>query len=96
MNQQHFWNSVDSTLRELLVLAEDMDIHRSKMEEAARDKPRATLAPALAASEIEEFFVAMEGKLLQYYKDKYNYDFVEDEPMGGRYEWHQIEALKTE
>ncbi|KAI6700013.1 hypothetical protein NL676_014337 [Syzygium grande] len=69
-----------------------MDVHRSKPEEAARDKPRAA-----AVSEIEEFFVAMEGKLVQYYKDKYNYDFVKDKPMGGRYEWIRLnEALKTE
>lgn len=61
-----FSNSIDSTPWELLVLADDMDVRRSKPEEAARDKLRAA-----AVLEIEEFFVAMEGKLVQYYKDKW-------------------------
>ncbi|KAL3722143.1 hypothetical protein ACJRO7_034497 [Eucalyptus globulus] len=68
-----------------------MEVHRSKTEEeAGHGKPGAAVAPVLAAAEIEEFFAAVEGKLLRYYKDKYNYDFVKDEPVGGRYEWIRL------
>ncbi|KAF8023149.1 hypothetical protein BT93_F0597 [Corymbia citriodora subsp. variegata] len=67
-----------------------MDVCRSKTEEVACGELRAVVAPVPAAAEIEEFFAAVEGKLLRYYKDKYNYDFAKDEPVGGRYEWIRL------
>ncbi|PKI50120.1 cyclin-dependent kinase inhibitor 1-like [Punica granatum] len=44
-------------------------------------------------SEIEEFFAAAEAenrRELERYKNKYNFDFVKEEPLKGRFEWHQI------
>ncbi|KAK4790512.1 hypothetical protein SAY86_017816 [Trapa natans] len=43
--------------------------------------------------EIEEFFAGAETQSLldlELLKDKYNFDFVEEEPLEGRFEWHLV------
>ncbi|MFS7973958.1 putative cyclin-dependent kinase inhibitor [Helianthus anomalus] len=42
------------------------------------------------AAELEEFFAAAEKKLQNRFKDKYNYDVVNDVPLKGRFEWIQL------
>lgn len=38
-------------------------------------------------AELEEFFAVAEKNLRKQFRDKYNYDISEDEPLSGRYEW---------
>lgn len=42
------------------------------------------------AAELEEFFASAEKDLHKSFKDKYNYDIVNDVPMKGRFEWVQL------
>nr|GLL18845.1 cyclin-dependent kinase inhibitor 4-like [Ipomoea trifida] len=43
------------------------------------------------AEEVEEFFAAAdEQKCLQEFSDKYNFDFENEKPMEGRYEWVKL------
>ncbi|XP_031109722.1 cyclin-dependent kinase inhibitor 2-like [Ipomoea triloba] len=43
------------------------------------------------AEEVEEFFAAAEEqKRLQEFSDKYNFDFENEKPMEGRYEWVKL------
>ncbi|KAL8251092.1 hypothetical protein R6Q59_034785 [Mikania micrantha] len=42
------------------------------------------------AAELEEFFSAAEKDLQNRFKDKYNYDIVNDVPLKGRFEWIQL------
>ncbi|KAJ9562254.1 hypothetical protein OSB04_007414 [Centaurea solstitialis] len=42
------------------------------------------------AAEIEEFFASAENNLHESFKDKYNFDIVNDVPMKGRFEWIQL------
>ncbi|KAI7728293.1 hypothetical protein M8C21_017983 [Ambrosia artemisiifolia] len=43
-----------------------------------------------AADEIEEFFASAEKELQKRFKDKYNYDTVNDTPLEGRFEWIEL------
>lgn len=45
-------------------------------------------------AELEAFFAAAEEDLNQRFKDKYNYDIVNDIPLQGRYEWIQLTREK--
>ncbi|KAK4791765.1 hypothetical protein SAY86_032178 [Trapa natans] len=45
--------------------------------------------------EIEEFFAAAEADNildLEHFKSKYNFDFIKEEPLKGRFEWHHISS----
>ncbi|KAK1433048.1 hypothetical protein QVD17_09954 [Tagetes erecta] len=42
------------------------------------------------AAELDEFFSAAEKNLSDRFKDKYNYDIVNDVPLKGRFEWIQL------
>lgn len=42
------------------------------------------------AAELEEFFASAEKDLHKSFKEKYNYDIVNDVPMKGRFEWVQL------
>ncbi|KAI4325518.1 hypothetical protein MLD38_030906 [Melastoma candidum] len=60
---------------------------------SSTSKRRAAGMPSEA--EIEEFFASVErGRVgVRHFNDKYNYDFVRDEPMEeGRYEWVALMA----
>ncbi|KAJ0469336.1 putative cyclin-dependent kinase inhibitor [Helianthus annuus] len=41
-------------------------------------------------AELEEFFVAAQEGLNERFKNKYNYDIVNDIPLKGRFEWIQV------
>ncbi|PWA90755.1 cyclin-dependent kinase inhibitor [Artemisia annua] len=42
------------------------------------------------AAEIDEFFAAAEKKEQKRFTEKYNYDFVNDVPLEGRYQWVRL------
>ncbi|GJT60635.1 cyclin-dependent kinase inhibitor 7-like protein isoform X1 [Tanacetum coccineum] len=42
------------------------------------------------AAEIDDFFAAAEKKEQKRFAEKYNYDFVNDVPMEGRYQWVRL------
>lgn len=42
------------------------------------------------AAELEEFFAKAEENLHKHFKDKYNYDIVNDVPLKGRFEWVEL------
>nr|GEY07255.1 cyclin-dependent kinase inhibitor 7-like isoform X1 [Tanacetum cinerariifolium] len=42
------------------------------------------------AAEIDDFFTAAEKKEQKRFAEKYNYDFVNDVPMEGRYQWVRL------
>ncbi|KAI4385113.1 hypothetical protein MLD38_003172 [Melastoma candidum] len=56
--------------------------------------PRRRRLPARMPSqaEIEDFFSAVERKSALQFKEKYNFDFEKEEPLGGRYEWRPLTA----
>ncbi|XP_022026057.1 cyclin-dependent kinase inhibitor 3 [Helianthus annuus] len=43
------------------------------------------------AREIEEFFAVHEQEQLRRFADKYNFDFVDEKPLEGCYEWVKVE-----
>ncbi|KAL2962868.1 hypothetical protein AAZX31_17G168200 [Glycine max] len=43
-------------------------------------------------SELEDFFAAAEKDIQKRFTDKYNYDFVKDMPLEGRYEWVKLKS----
>lgn len=48
-------------------------------------------------AELDDFFaVAEKNEALEDFKDKYNFDFVKEEPLKGRYEWSRIENKAEE
>ncbi|KAF5769721.1 putative cyclin-dependent kinase inhibitor [Helianthus annuus] len=49
--------------------------------------PAEKMAPE---AELEEFFVAAQEGLNERFKNKYNYDIVNDIPLKGRFEWIQV------
>ncbi|XP_071711543.1 cyclin-dependent kinase inhibitor 7-like [Rutidosis leptorrhynchoides] len=55
--------------------------------DARRTIPPEKMPPA---AELEEFFAAAEKDLHKSFKDKYNYDVVNDVPLKGRYEWVEL------
>ncbi|KAI4383399.1 hypothetical protein MLD38_009241 [Melastoma candidum] len=44
-------------------------------------------------AEIEDFFSAVEKKSALKFKEKYNFDFEKEEPLGGRYEWTPLTSV---
>ncbi|XP_021274237.1 cyclin-dependent kinase inhibitor 1-like [Herrania umbratica] len=44
-------------------------------------------------AEIEEFFASAEKDLQKHFTEKYNFDFVKEEPLEGRYEWVRLKPL---
>ncbi|KAE8686018.1 Cyclin-dependent kinase inhibitor 6 [Hibiscus syriacus] len=51
---------------------------------------RSTVEKMPTEAELEEFFAPAEKKLQKQFAEKYNYDIVKDEPLGGRYEWIRL------
>ncbi|XP_048135986.1 cyclin-dependent kinase inhibitor 7-like [Rhodamnia argentea] len=48
-------------------------------------------------AELDDFFaVAEKNQALEAFKDKYNFDFVKEGPLKGRYEWSRIENKAEE
>ncbi|KAI3665716.1 hypothetical protein L6452_44346 [Arctium lappa] len=45
------------------------------------------------AAELEDFFASAETELHKRFKDKYNYDIVNDTPLEGRFQWVQVLPL---
>ncbi|XP_056177438.1 cyclin-dependent kinase inhibitor 6-like [Syzygium oleosum] len=46
-------------------------------------------------AELDDFFaMAEKSEALENFKEKYNFDFVKEEPLKGRYEWSRIEESK--
>lgn len=45
-------------------------------------------------AELEEFFAAAQEDLNKRFKDKYNYDILNDIPLTGRFEWIQVKPGK--
>ncbi|KAI3799038.1 hypothetical protein L1987_34326 [Smallanthus sonchifolius] len=45
-------------------------------------------------AELEEFFAAAQEGLNERFKNKYNYDIVNDIPLKGRFEWIQLKPAK--
>ncbi|KAJ9564535.1 hypothetical protein OSB04_000501 [Centaurea solstitialis] len=43
-----------------------------------------------SATELEEFFASAETELHKRFKEKYNYDIVNDTPLEGRFQWIQV------
>ncbi|KAI7743832.1 hypothetical protein M8C21_026968 [Ambrosia artemisiifolia] len=54
---------------------------------SSRVLPTEKLAPE---SELEEFFTAAQEGLNERFKNKYNYDIVNDIPLKGRFEWIKV------
>lgn len=44
-----------------------------------------------SSAEIDEFFSAAEKDLQRQYAEKYNFDFVKEQPLEGRYNWVRVE-----
>lgn len=44
------------------------------------------------AQEIEEFFAHHDQEQQKRFADKYNFDIVNEKPLGGRYEWVQVQS----
>ncbi|CAI9288359.1 unnamed protein product [Lactuca saligna] len=44
------------------------------------------------AQEIEEFFTRHDQEQQRRFADKYNFDIVNEKPLGGRYEWVQVQS----
>ncbi|KAI3824136.1 hypothetical protein L1987_05585 [Smallanthus sonchifolius] len=55
---------------------------------SGRTLPAEKLPPS---SELEEFFASAEKELHRRFKDKYNYDIVNDIPLEGRFEWVELQ-----
>lgn len=66
-------------------------------QSSAMINSRRTVLPAEKmppAAELEEFFAAAQKDLHKRFRDKYNYDIVNDIPLKGRFEWIQLKPQK--
>ncbi|CAI9276781.1 unnamed protein product [Lactuca saligna] len=65
-----------------------------KAPEMLKSKPSSTATNCrrrtVPTAELEEFFTAAEKDLHKRFKDKYNFDIVNDTPSEGRFEWVQL------
>nr|GEY55142.1 cyclin-dependent kinase inhibitor 7-like [Tanacetum cinerariifolium] len=60
-------------------------------DEIVEKKPKsAEKVKSPPAAEIEAFFAAAENDLHKRFKEKYNFDIVNDVPLKGRYEWVEL------
>ncbi|CAN6541829.1 hypothetical protein ACFX13_018981 [Malus domestica] len=55
-----------------------------------KDESQRRSPTVVNASELEEFFAAMEKESQQKFKEMYNFDVAKDEPHEGRYEWVRL------
>ncbi|XP_044469426.1 cyclin-dependent kinase inhibitor 1-like [Mangifera indica] len=62
----------------------------AKPSSEANSHHKSTLEKMPSESEIDEFFAEAEKKLLKQYSEKYNFEFVKEKPMEGRYEWVRL------
>ncbi|XP_023737730.1 cyclin-dependent kinase inhibitor 7 isoform X2 [Lactuca sativa] len=66
----------------------------SKPPEMLKSKPSSTTTNCrrrtVPTAELEEFFTAAEKDLHKRFKDKYNFDIVNETPSEGRFEWVQL------
>ncbi|KVI02665.1 cyclin-dependent kinase inhibitor 7-like isoform X1 [Cynara cardunculus var. scolymus] len=61
--------------------------NQSTVINSRRTMPAEKMPPA---AELEEFFASAETELHKRFKDKYNYDIVNDTPLEGRFQWVQV------
>ncbi|CAM8926661.1 unnamed protein product [Rhodiola kirilowii] len=61
-----------------------------EMESQSIASTRSVVYEAPTAEEIEEFFSAAEKIEAQRFKEKYNYDIVNDVPVEGRFQWSRV------
>ncbi|GJR66518.1 cyclin-dependent kinase inhibitor 7-like protein [Tanacetum coccineum] len=68
------------------------EIVEKKPKSAENVKSRREVLPEKTppAAEIEAFFAAAENDLHKRFKEKYNFDIVNDVPLKGRYEWVEL------
>ncbi|XP_044491070.1 cyclin-dependent kinase inhibitor 7-like [Mangifera indica] len=74
-------------------VSEELD-STAKTTSEANSHSRSTVEKMPTESEIDEFFAEAEKKLLKQYSVKYNFDFVKEKPMEGRYEWVRLKPLR--
>ncbi|KAH9711842.1 cyclin-dependent kinase inhibitor 1 [Citrus sinensis] len=65
----------------------------AKPSSEANSRRRSTVENMPAKSEIEDFFAEAEKKLVKQFSQKYNFDFVKEEPMEGRYNQWESSTL---
>lgn len=70
----------------------NLDTRARKLPETITPTPSPTINSrrTVPAAELEEFFASTEKNLQKRFKDKYNYDIVNDAPLEGRFEWVQL------
>ncbi|XP_024986147.1 cyclin-dependent kinase inhibitor 7-like [Cynara cardunculus var. scolymus] len=75
----------------------ELDSTTVKQSSSVMINSRRTVLPAEKmppAAELEEFFAAAQKDLHKRFRDKYNYDIVNDIPLKGRFEWIQLKPQK--
>ncbi|KAL4577405.1 hypothetical protein LXL04_013514 [Taraxacum kok-saghyz] len=85
-------NGSESTpTSEFEVKSVELELCTEKSSEMTNSR-RAVLSPEKIPSEadLEAFFAAAEEDLDERFKEKYNYDIVNDIPLKGRYDWVQL------
>lgn len=65
---------------------------RSVNLEASRISQNSSTRSTPFAQEIEEFFARHDQEQQRRFADKYNFDIVNEKPLGGRYEWVQVQS----
>ncbi|XP_073313310.1 cyclin-dependent kinase inhibitor 7-like [Primulina huaijiensis] len=74
--------SMGSSTSKKKQLSQAVKYHRDLASPAAEKMP--------SADEIEEFFAAAEKCDQKRFAEKYNYDFLKDVPLEGRYQWVRL------
>jgi hypothetical protein len=59
-------------------------------EVESTENPSMDSSLAKFEAEIEEFFLAEEQHLLEQFSEKYNFDFANEKPMEGRFDWVKL------
>ncbi|KAD3338414.1 hypothetical protein R6Q59_026929 [Mikania micrantha] len=83
-----------SSIKDLNALSTPGSSTRTRILQASNQISNNSITRSMPlAREIEEFFIVHEQEQQKRFADKYNFDFVDEKPLEGCYEWVKVESL---
>ncbi|KAL8247023.1 hypothetical protein R6Q59_008239 [Mikania micrantha] len=91
--------ATESSMEELKVISDLQEVESTGAKDSSIGMNKSSLPTLLPPekmppeSELEEFFAAAQENINKRFKNKYNYDILNDIPLEGRFEWIQVKPL---
>ncbi|KAI3829827.1 hypothetical protein L1987_03955 [Smallanthus sonchifolius] len=83
-----------SSIKDFNVISTPGSSTKSRNLEASNQISNCSVTRSMPlAREIEEFFAVQEEEQQRLFADKYNFDFVNEKPLEGCYEWIKVESI---